>query len=71
MFWFVSFFVAIGLAIYCITIIYNKWQSNPVIISFSPFDADLRSIPFPAVTVCNMNHVKKNVADEILANGCD
>lgn len=71
MFWFASFFVAIGLAIYCITIIYNKWQSNPVIISFSPFDADLRSIPFPAVTICNMNHVKRNVADEILAHGCD
>ncbi|CAH1118446.1 unnamed protein product, partial [Phaedon cochleariae] len=56
-------------ASYYISNIYAKWNSSPVIISFSPFDADLSSIPFPAVTICNMNQVKKTEALKIKADG--
>ncbi|KAG5869552.1 hypothetical protein JTB14_002297 [Gonioctena quinquepunctata] len=64
-----SFSVAIGFATYYISNIYHKWNSSPVIISFSPFDADLTSIPFPAVTICNMNQAKKSEAIKIKSEG--
>ncbi|XP_018575693.2 pickpocket protein 28 [Anoplophora glabripennis] len=68
-FWLISFSVAIGFAAYYISNIYEKWQSSPVIISFSPFDADLSTIPFPAITICNMNQAKKTEAERILKEG--
>ncbi|XP_060517750.1 pickpocket protein 28-like [Cylas formicarius] len=68
-FWFISFSLAIGFAAYYITNIYEKWRSSPVIISFSPFDADLTSIPFPAITICNMNQAKNSEAERILREG--
>ncbi|XP_074032749.1 pickpocket protein 28 [Leptinotarsa decemlineata] len=68
-FWLVSFCFAIGFAAYYITNIYHKWNSSPVIISFNPFDADLTSIPFPAVTICNMNQAKKSEVLKIKAEG--
>ncbi|ENN71763.1 hypothetical protein YQE_11583, partial [Dendroctonus ponderosae] len=68
-FWFISFSFAIGFAAYYISNIYEKWKSSPVITSFSPFDADLSSIPFPAITICNMNQAKKNEAERILREG--
>ncbi|CAG9862860.1 unnamed protein product [Phyllotreta striolata] len=68
-FWFVAFSVAIGFAAYYITNIYQKWNSSPVIISFSPFDVQLKEIPFPAVTICNMNQAKKTEVVKIKAEG--
>ncbi|XP_076270438.1 pickpocket protein 28-like [Rhynchophorus ferrugineus] len=68
-FWFISFSMAICFAAYYISNIYTKWKSSPVIISFSPFDAELNSIPFPAITICNMNQAKRNEAERILKEG--
>ncbi|XP_072396006.1 pickpocket protein 28-like [Diabrotica undecimpunctata] len=68
-FWLLSFSVAIAFAAYYITNIYQKWNSSPVIISFSPFDAQLKSIPFPSVTICNMNQAKKTEVNKIKADG--
>ncbi|KAL1491279.1 hypothetical protein ABEB36_011898 [Hypothenemus hampei] len=68
-FWFISFSFAIAFAGYYISNIYEKWKSSPVIISFSPFDAELASIPFPGITICNMNQAKKTEADKIIENG--
>ncbi|XP_030758076.1 LOW QUALITY PROTEIN: pickpocket protein 28-like, partial [Sitophilus oryzae] len=68
-FWFISFSLAIIFASYYISNIYAKWKSSPVIISFSPFDAELSSIPFPAITICNMNQAKKSEAERILKEG--
>lgn len=58
-----------GFAVYYISNIYTKWKSSPVIISFSPFDADLSSVPFPAITICNMNQAKRSEAERILKEG--
>ncbi|CAG9771852.1 unnamed protein product [Ceutorhynchus assimilis] len=68
-FWLISFSVAIGFATYYITNIYDKWKSSPVIISFSPFDGDISKIPFPAITICNMNQAKRSEAEKILREG--
>ncbi|XP_050307294.1 pickpocket protein 28-like [Anthonomus grandis grandis] len=70
-FWLISFTLAVGFAAYYISNIYAKWKSSPVIISFSPFDAELGSIPFPAITICNMNQAKRNEAEKILKEGSE
>ncbi|CAH0557483.1 unnamed protein product [Brassicogethes aeneus] len=70
-FWFIAFVIAVLFAAYYIADIYKKWNSSPVIISFSPFDADLTNIPFPAITICNMNQVKRYEAEKILKEGSD
>ncbi|XP_055845785.1 pickpocket protein 28-like isoform X1 [Episyrphus balteatus] len=36
-----------------------SWQNTPVIIGISPHPAYIHKIPFPAITVCNMNQVIK------------
>ncbi|XP_017072449.1 pickpocket protein 28 [Drosophila eugracilis] len=49
-------FVAINLAVG----IYNKWDSTPVIIGISSTMTPINKIPFPAITICNMNQAKKS-----------
>lgn len=51
---------------YFITNIFQKWTDMPVIMSLSPTATILRAIPFPAVTICNMNNVRRSVAEGIL-----
>ncbi|KAI8041769.1 hypothetical protein M5D96_006038, partial [Drosophila gunungcola] len=48
--------VAVNLAVG----IYNKWDSTPVIIGISSTMTPINQIPFPAITVCNMNQAKKS-----------
>ncbi|KAL3281010.1 hypothetical protein HHI36_004234 [Cryptolaemus montrouzieri] len=69
LFWFFSFGIAACLAGYFISNIYVKWSESPVIISFSPLDADLNSIPFPSITICNMNQAKRPEAEHIVEHG--
>jgi hypothetical protein len=65
MFWAISFILAIATAAYFITLLYHKWEENPVIVSVGATATQLTSIPFPALTICNMNRAKKSVAKEI------
>lgn len=50
-----------------VTNLYGKWIDNPVIISLSPVATQLTAIPFPAITICNMNNVQRSIAEEIQA----
>lgn len=70
-FWLVSFLFAVAFATYFILDIYNKYDNNPVIISFNPTTVSLDSIPFPAVTICNLNQAVDNVARNIIAYGLE
>lgn len=38
--------------------VFNKWQSTPVIIGYSSTMTPIQDIPFPAITICNMNKAK-------------
>ncbi|XP_025415309.1 pickpocket protein 28 [Sipha flava] len=67
-FWIISFGLAVITAIYFIANLVHKWQDMPVIISLSPKATQLTSIPFPAITICNMNNARKSVARNILEN---
>lgn len=65
-FWVVSFIIACGFAANFIMNVYEKWTNSPVIMSLAPDSTNLSSIPFPAITICNMNNVRKSVAMSIL-----
>lgn len=57
-----SFLMVFCLASYFISNIYQKYLNNPVIIGMDPVSTNIKDIPFPAITLCNMNQVKKSYA---------
>ncbi|XP_031626136.1 pickpocket protein 28-like [Contarinia nasturtii] len=60
-FFFVCMFIlVVGLSAYFISNIWAKWNASPVIIVESAIATSVTSIPFPAVTICNMNLVQKS-----------
>ena len=64
LFWFVAFILATITAGYFIHKVYDKWDQTPVIVSIGA-TTSLTDIPFPAVTVCNVNKARKSEADRI------
>ncbi|KZC12404.1 Sodium channel protein Nach, partial [Dufourea novaeangliae] len=66
-FWIISFTLAVLTAGYYIWFLYRKWVSTPIIISLSPESVSLNEVPFPSVTICNMNNVKRSEAVRINA----
>ncbi|CAL8117104.1 unnamed protein product [Orchesella dallaii] len=66
MFWTIAF--TIGLIVACIMIsdVWRKYKSNSVIITFAPYETKIEELPFPALTICNMNKVLKSKATKIM-----
>ncbi|KAF5296275.1 hypothetical protein FQR65_LT10270 [Abscondita terminalis] len=69
--WLISFLVALGCAIYFIINIYIKYTTNSLLLSLNPIPIPMKDIPFPAVTICNMNLANKNESLLIIKNGSD
>ncbi|XP_069692716.1 pickpocket protein 28-like [Periplaneta americana] len=65
-FWAAAFILALATAAFFITHLYRKWDDSPVIVSIGARATQLIAIPFPAVTVCTMNKVRKAAAEQIL-----
>lgn len=61
-----SFLMVISLAAYFISNVWQKWNETPVIIGMDPVSTNIRDIPFPAVTICNMNQVKKSFVESLV-----
>ncbi|SPP75060.1 blast:Pickpocket protein 28 [Drosophila guanche] len=59
-FFFCSFVVALVVTCNLISNIYAKWDSTPVIIGISPQATSILKVPFPAITICNMNQVQSS-----------
>ncbi|XP_055309664.1 uncharacterized protein LOC129573300 [Sitodiplosis mosellana] len=51
-FWAISVGISLVLCVNFIQGVYIKWQSSPVIVTFSEKATSVSSIPFPAVTIC-------------------
>jgi acid-sensing ion channel, other len=41
--------------------IYKKWETNPVLVTLAEKATPISQIPFPAVTVCPMTKLNKQV----------
>ncbi|EDV55604.1 pickpocket protein 28 [Drosophila erecta] len=56
-----SFVTALIITVHLISNIYVKWDSTPVIIGISPQATSILKVPFPAITICNMNQVQRSL----------
>lgn len=65
-FFFLSFALVVILSAYFISNVWQKWSETPIIISLNPTSTQLKAIPFPAVTICNMNQAKKSAAETVM-----
>ena len=63
----ISFLMVFCLAAYFISNVWQKWKETPIIIGLDPSATNIKDIPFPAVTICNMNQVKKSFAKSLTA----
>ncbi|XP_023245644.1 pickpocket protein 28-like, partial [Copidosoma floridanum] len=66
LFWVIAFVCATMGTSYFIWRLYNRYSQTPIIISRSSEAVSINEIPFPAVTVCNMNNAKRSVAEKII-----
>ena len=44
-----------------------KWHKSPVLVSFDAEEVHIGDIPFPSVTICNLNKVRKSKWEDINA----
>lgn len=49
-----------------ISAIWQRYYQNPVIVTFNPTEQEMDAIPFPAVTICNMNPFRRSRVDYYL-----
>ncbi|XP_047022448.1 pickpocket protein 28-like [Helicoverpa zea] len=57
-FWFITFIASIALCMYLISKVWFKWQTSPVIVTFSEQMVPVSMVPFPSVTLCPQSKVK-------------
>lgn len=60
-----AFAIVFVVSFYFITNVWEKWSLSPIIIGLNPVATQLKDIPFPAVTICNMNQANKTIAHSI------
>lgn len=60
-----SFILVVSLSVYFISNIYEKWSSTPIIVGLSAVSTSINDIPFPAVTICNMNQARQSVVADL------
>lgn len=70
-FFFFAFGIVVVLSSYFISNLWNKWSENPIIIGLNSALTPLNEIPFPAVTICNMNQARRSIAEKIIDNTMD
>ncbi|KAF5271319.1 hypothetical protein FQA39_LY08117 [Lamprigera yunnana] len=65
LFWLIAFLAALGGAIYFIVGVYVSYVENSVFVGLNPISKPMNSIPFPAVTLCNLNLAQKNETENV------
>ncbi|RVE50284.1 hypothetical protein evm_005119 [Chilo suppressalis] len=68
-FWLAAFLFSLMCAGFFILNVYAKWRMTPMIVSINPENMPLENLPFPAITICNVNQAKKSVAERYLIQG--
>ncbi|XP_055320679.1 pickpocket protein 28 [Sitodiplosis mosellana] len=59
------FLLVVILSVVFITNVYRKWDESPIIITLNSETTSITQIPFPAVTICNMNQVRLSAIRDI------
>uniref|UniRef100_A0A8R2QYS9 Uncharacterized protein n=1 Tax=Bombyx mori TaxID=7091 RepID=A0A8R2QYS9_BOMMO len=62
-FWLAAFSSSLICAGFFILNVYSKWRMSPMIVSINPENMPLHGLPFPAITICNVNQAKKSIAE--------
>lgn len=57
--------LVIGIGSSFIYNIYSKWSTQPIIMTANSKAISISDIPFPAVTICNMNQAQHNAVEHI------
>lgn len=52
----------VSLSIYFISNVYAKWSETPVIVTMGASLTSITDLPFPAITICNVNKASASVA---------
>ncbi|XP_059489263.1 pickpocket protein 28-like [Neocloeon triangulifer] len=65
LYWLVAFISGLSLSYFFIVAIWSKWEENPIIVSLDTTAAIINDIPFPAVTICNMNKMKRSAVEKL------
>lgn len=65
-FWSISLLGALVYSVILISQIFENYFKNPIIISYMPEESTVSQIPFPAVTLCNVNILKDKLVQESL-----
>jgi len=61
----VAFICGLSLSAFFMVAIWSKWEENPIIVSLDTSAAIIDDIPFPAVTICNMNKMKRSGVERL------
>lgn len=61
----ISFVLVVILSGFFISNIYIKWSASPIIISTSAKQQLTSNIPFPAITICNLNQALRSRVQSI------
>ena len=64
--WTLVFLAGIAFSSFFIAQMWNKWEKSPVLLSVDSNRYPLKNIPFPAVTICNVNKVSKTKLLQVL-----
>ncbi len=64
-FWFLAFILSLTTAVRLIYRVWSEESKVPVTVTFQSYKQDIDSIPFPAVTLCNMNQFPKSKVEEL------
>lgn len=63
--WMLLFLIGVCFSIYFCLLMWRKWDESPVLVSLETNHYPLKRVPFPAVTVCNVNKVSLNKLRDI------
>ncbi|KAH8397812.1 hypothetical protein KR222_002754 [Zaprionus bogoriensis] len=61
----ISFVLVVGLSSFFISNVYIKWNASPIIISTSAKQMLTSNMPFPAITICNLNQALRSRVEHI------
>ncbi|CAL8073007.1 unnamed protein product [Orchesella dallaii] len=65
-YWIIAVTACFGYAAYLVVDLIVKYNKNPLIISFQSKETQISQIPFPAITICNVNILKGPLIEEIV-----